>query len=255
MPLTFPSHAAAVVPLKLWRPRWFDGVALVVGSAVPDLPFAFEPWVTVRAHLWWSLVWFCVPATVLGSLVLRRAAPVVAAHLPGWGRHYGVLGRVRHRWWVTASSAYVGALSHRLWDMVTHRSLDQGRVRFEWLSLAGPFGVPVHTYAHLGSTAVGGLAVAWCAVLIGRRSLLPRWHGPLRPADLWPGPDAARPGVFWGVACAVTGLLAVGSVLLPGWPSLAVVGVRWILSAVLGALAGVLAVWAAVRWARDRRLA
>ena len=36
MPATFPSHAAAVLPLKLWRPRWFDGVALVVGSMAPD---------------------------------------------------------------------------------------------------------------------------------------------------------------------------------------------------------------------------
>ncbi|MFF5265545.1 DUF4184 family protein [Actinomadura viridis] len=40
VPLTFPSHAAAVMPLKFWRPRWFDGVALVVGSTAPDLPFA-----------------------------------------------------------------------------------------------------------------------------------------------------------------------------------------------------------------------
>jgi hypothetical protein len=38
MPLTFPSHAAAVVPLKLWRRRWFDGVALVIGSAAPNFP-------------------------------------------------------------------------------------------------------------------------------------------------------------------------------------------------------------------------
>ncbi|WP_367319789.1 DUF4184 family protein [Streptomyces sp. HUAS ZL42] len=40
MPLTFPSHAAAVMPLKIRRPHWFDGVALVVGSTVPDLPYA-----------------------------------------------------------------------------------------------------------------------------------------------------------------------------------------------------------------------
>ncbi|WP_412540739.1 DUF4184 family protein [Longispora sp. K20-0274] len=235
MPLTFPSHAAAAVPLKMWRPRWFDGVALVVGSAVPDLPFAFDPWFTVRTHTWWGLVWFCVPMTLLGTAILRSAAPTVAAHLPGWGREYGVLGRVRHRWWVTVASAYLGALSHRLWDMVTHESIDQGRVRFAWLSLAGPGGVPVHTYAHLGSTVLGALGVAWCAVLIGRRGLLVRWHGPVAP-----GP--ARAVLFWGTTGAVTGLLAVVSVLLPGWPSFAVIGVRWIASVALGVLAGVLAV-------------
>lgn len=35
VPLTFPSHAAAVMPLKPARPRWFDGVALVAGSTAP----------------------------------------------------------------------------------------------------------------------------------------------------------------------------------------------------------------------------
>jgi len=43
VPLTFPSHAAAIAPLKLWRPRWFDGVALVVGSAAPDFGYALQP--------------------------------------------------------------------------------------------------------------------------------------------------------------------------------------------------------------------
>jgi hypothetical protein len=31
VPMTFPTHPVAVLPLKLWRPRWFDGVALVLG--------------------------------------------------------------------------------------------------------------------------------------------------------------------------------------------------------------------------------
>jgi hypothetical protein len=38
MPLTFPSHALAVLPLKIRWPCYFDGVALVVGSAVPVCP-------------------------------------------------------------------------------------------------------------------------------------------------------------------------------------------------------------------------
>ena len=46
MPLTFPSHAAAVLPLKLWRPVRLDGVALVIGSTTPDLPYALSPWIT-----------------------------------------------------------------------------------------------------------------------------------------------------------------------------------------------------------------
>lgn len=40
MPMTFPSYAAAVLPFKFARRRWFDGVALVIGSAAPDMPYS-----------------------------------------------------------------------------------------------------------------------------------------------------------------------------------------------------------------------
>ena len=42
MPLTLPTHPLAVAPLKLWRPRWFDGVALTLGAIAPDVPFALD---------------------------------------------------------------------------------------------------------------------------------------------------------------------------------------------------------------------
>lgn len=41
MPLTFPSHLAPVLPLKLWRPHWFDGVALATGAVAPDVGYLF----------------------------------------------------------------------------------------------------------------------------------------------------------------------------------------------------------------------
>src|SRR5439155_2163465 len=130
VPLTFPSHAGVVVPLKLWRPRWFDGVALVLGSTAPDLPYAIHRYAEIRAHTWWGLVWFCVPVTMLGCVAVRWAVAVTAAHLPMGGplrlRDYGGLRDVRHPLLVTAFSAWLGALSHRLWDVVTHASIDQG---------------------------------------------------------------------------------------------------------------------------------
>jgi len=34
-----PSHQAPVIPLKRWRPHWFSGLALVLGTLAPDLVF------------------------------------------------------------------------------------------------------------------------------------------------------------------------------------------------------------------------
>ena len=68
MPATFPSHAAAVLPLKLWRPEHFDGVALVIGSAAPDLLYAMgrcRPPYTF-GHTWWGAL-ASVPATMLAT--------------------------------------------------------------------------------------------------------------------------------------------------------------------------------------------
>ncbi|MBG6092789.1 DUF4184 family protein [Actinomadura viridis] len=120
MPLTFPSHAAAVMPLKFWRPRWFDGVALVVGSTAPDLPFAVGAPLPTYGHTWAGLLLWGVPLSIVAALLIRRPAPVAAAHLPGWWRDYGVLGQVRHRWYNTVLSAWSGTVTHRLWDEVTH---------------------------------------------------------------------------------------------------------------------------------------
>jgi hypothetical protein len=197
VPLTFPSHAAVVLPLKLWRRRWFDGVALVIGSAAPDMPYALDPYLHLRAHTWWGLVWFCVPVTLLLAALTRRAAPAVVAHLPSHRRlrDYAALSARPHRWWVSVSSAYLGALSHRLWDMVTHASIDRGTVRIAWLSTEVA-GQPWWRVLHYGSTVVGAAAVVVLVVHIGRTKWL---TADGRVAHV-PSP---RPMWFWGAAVAV----------------------------------------------------
>src|SRR5436305_1376565 len=39
MPFTFPSHAAAAIPLHRLAPRWLHPAALVVGTCAPDLAY------------------------------------------------------------------------------------------------------------------------------------------------------------------------------------------------------------------------
>jgi hypothetical protein len=98
MPATFPAHPAAVLSLKLWRPAWFDGVALTLGSMAPDLaytldgswlerPFPGIPPLWQLAHsLPWFLAW-ALPVTLLLCALIRFSAPSLAAHLPALSTH------------------------------------------------------------------------------------------------------------------------------------------------------------------------
>src|SRR4051812_5174416 len=133
MPATVPTHPLAVLPLKFWRPDRFDGLALVIGAAAPDVAYAADGYgLTIHSHAWHAPLWWGVPVTLLGVRVLRWMAPTVAVHLPEGGpfalREYGTLGPVRHRWWITVLSAVLGAVSHIGWDAFTHPTVDTGVV-------------------------------------------------------------------------------------------------------------------------------
>jgi hypothetical protein len=222
MPSTLPSHPAAVLGLKLWRPRIFDGVALTAGAASPDVAYLIDgsglP-VWPFSHQWIGLVGWCLPVSVVLVLVLRAAAPTVATHLPAGGflalRDYGALGRVRHPWWVTAWSAVLGGASHLALDDVSNRAVALD-VALEVLGMVAAVGLAFH---------------------IGRRRLIRRWHGP-------PAPVVRRPRLFWGVAALVAGPGAAGVLFLPAALLIHTTGVRLIAVAALALLAGALAVTA-----------
>jgi hypothetical protein len=214
VPLTFPNHQAVVLPLKLWRPRWFDGVALCTGAAAPDVSYGFDGLgVTIRSHEPLAVFWWCLPVALLGAWLIRLAAPVVAAHLPVGGtlhlRDYAALRRNPHPWWITVTSALVGAVSHLLADLLE--------------LLGGPY---------LEATmAIALLAAAYAiARRIGRDRLLIRWNG--TPAV---GPRRMR--AYWATATVVTAALLIAVPLLPGAPIRAVWGVRVIEAVALGQLA------------------
>ncbi|GIH07585.1 hypothetical protein Rhe02_56520 [Rhizocola hellebori] len=206
MPLTFPSHAAAVLPLKRWRPAWFDGVALVIGSASPDLAYALDgsglP-VYPLSHQWPGLVLFCLPVTLLACVLVRWAAPGVAAHLPGRLTAYGILGCSRPPLLVTATSAIIGAASHLIWD-----------------SLAiGPFDLP--------STAIGGAVALYFLLRYPPTTDTPTPH------------RAARaPVVFWPVAAAVAGAGIALAMRLPAAFLAHTTGARVLIALAAGMLAG-----------------
>ena len=87
MPFTYFAHQAFVLPLKLARPRWFDGTALCIGSMAPDfayafemLPFAFESHTIISQFTWTLPVgimrasWVVAAVLALATLRARRYA-------------------------------------------------------------------------------------------------------------------------------------------------------------------------------------
>ena len=240
MPLTFPSHAAAVLPLKLWRPDRFDGVALVIGSTLPDLPYAVSPYVHLDAHQWPALFWFCLPVGMVAAVLTRRAGPAVAAHLPRGGSwnwpDYGTIGRNRHRWYVTAGCVLLGALTHLAWDMFTHPRAGRWLPPLDTVAFAG---LPWWHVLQFASSALGAVAAVAMVWQIGRRRLLVR-HGP-------PAPFPTRPRVFWwtAVGCWVVGIAA--QPLLAGHLHVNILGVRLLLVAAIGLVVAAAAVGAAGR--------
>ncbi|SCL36750.1 protein of unknown function [Micromonospora rhizosphaerae] len=249
MPLTFPSHLAPVLPLKLWRPRWFDGVALATGAVSPDVGYlftgtGFDP--GLRTHTLGGLLWWCLPVALAYAWIVRRVVAGIAVHLPGqrafaW-RDHAALGGVRHPWPVTAASALIGAASHVAWDRVTHTD--------GWLRLLGieDFHVATGFYwwsvSDVLSTVVGAAVVVGLALRAARRHEI--FDG-VRP----PAPPA-RPMLFWGVALAVS---VAGAAVLPGLPYATLPapgGVRLLHLAALALIAGA---GAAGGLATDRRAA
>lgn len=221
-----------MLPLKLRFPRRFDGVALVIGSAAPDIGYVLAGIAEPSAHAWHSLLWFHLPVVVGLTWVVRWAAPAVAAHLPGILRDYAVLGTVRHPVVVTAYSGLLGALTHQVWDAITHPymlflSPSSYLPAMHAIAFAG---LPWWRVVHLLSEVVGVVVTVAVIVHIGRRRLLLAWHGPANAPK-------TRPLAFWPVAGLGGAGLAIASTQLPGndigiW----VVGARWFGAAVLGLL-------------------
>ncbi|PWU50022.1 DUF4184 domain-containing protein [Micromonospora globispora] len=215
MPLTFPSHLAPVLPMKLWRPRWFDGVALATGAVAPDVGYLFagtrlDP--GSDTHTLAGLLWCCLPVALGYAWLVRRTVAGIAVHLPGdrlfgW-RRYAALRGVRHPWPITVCSALLGATSHLGWDWLTHTD--------RWLRLFGiqdfyaATGIHWWSFSDLLSTVVGAAVVVGLAVRAGRRRE--------RVDGVPPSAPSARPALFWGVALAVT---AVGVAVLAGLPAAA----------------------------------
>ncbi|MFC0504795.1 DUF4184 family protein [Micromonospora costi] len=233
MPLTFPSHLAAVLPLALWRPRWFDGVALASGAVAPDVAYLTTGtrFQITGTHTVAGLLWWCLPVALGYAWLVRRCAGLVIPYLPGLGRFrwpaHAISRAGPHRWWITAGSALLGAASHVAWDRATHTDGWLRALGIDWYASTG-----LHwwTVSDLTSTVVGGVVAVDLMRRLARRA---------RVVDE-PAPPV-RPAVFRRVA----GLTVVaGAALLPFLPAARLTGATGVrllhvvaLAVLLGALA------------------
>ena len=195
MPLTFPSHQGLILPLARRWPRRFDALALCAGAAMPDVVDAIFG--LFRGHLGqtyghtlagmflfsWPggllLTWLLVMTAAYLSKRIDRARRIQSA-LAGLAyspaQNAGTPGaRVsRSRLVFLSLSIWVGALSHLLFDFVSHGNclwlyplLGNSRIFPEWW-YASWFEIPVpfyeetypfgpHLVVWIGLTVVGAL--------------------------------------------------------------------------------------------------
>jgi hypothetical protein len=188
MPATLLSHQALVLPLKLRWPHRFSGLALCIGSMVPDLEFIgrmADDW--IFSHTLTAQLWFTPPVTLL--LVWLLAEVMLPALLPlvrdvQWLRLHDLAAlrapRGVREWTVAACSALIGGVSHVLLDAITHGNHSGWLVPFlPALRTLVPHvsgRVPLHDALQFWLTLVFGAAslAMWRTIVTQR--LLWRWR-------------------------------------------------------------------------------
>jgi hypothetical protein len=222
MPWMAPSHPAPLLPLKLWKPTAFSGLALCLGAAVPDLEFVLAiKQDSVLSHTLVGQLLFTVPIVLvlhalLTAVVLPWLVPLFTFGAP-W--HFEDLARVRQarttgEWVRVAVSGFIGGLSHLLLDGFTHGSATGWGVH-RWPIFATPIplplgSVPFYDCLHVTLTVVLGSYGIWQAAHMGRRRLLADWYPNRESATREATPSERRGALGYFAACALLGF-AVGA--------------------------------------------
>jgi hypothetical protein len=223
MPWLVPSHQALVLPLKRWRPAWFSGLALVLGSLAPDLVFILrlDENGSRVSHTLAGQLFLTVPMVfALHALVTALVLPWLLPHLPGEGPlHLHALARSRPARDAgavlrVAFSGLVGGLTHVFLDGFTHGNhagwavalLPALRARV----LPPPGEMPLHDLLQVLLTIVLGAAALGEWRRYARR-LAPPGPGAAAAWEVRLAPEPARRAVQRALAAAVL----AGAVLAP----------------------------------------
>jgi hypothetical protein len=197
LPYPLLAHQALVLPLKMWRPNYFNGTALVIGSIAPDLQ---NFWSTGAAaidfgHTFEGQFTFCLPLTigVVAVIGYLRLGEVIASR---FGRRFA--------WLSTAAtditrpsgleravmSAFAGSFSHIAFDALTHEAIP-ARAHYHVHDIT----FSMHSIAQAVASVVGALIALACLRKIASQ----------RPSEV----PARRPGA-WALALGAFAGAAVG---------------------------------------------
>jgi hypothetical protein len=225
VPFTFLAHQAPILPAfgSGRRPlRWkVDGVALVVGSAMPDLLYVFSGTsLAFNTHAFLTLWWTSIPISVVVAIAFRRVvAGPLSVHLPQDELHlrdYGTVAVRRPSLLSTLLCAAIGAYTHVLLDEPTHADtwLAAHWSPLRWVVFTyGGHGYHVTSVLQYGLSVVLGCVTVWWLWWSGRRRLL--LADGARPPSY--GSTATSARRLWG--CTAVGVV-VGIALLVTTPHL-----------------------------------
>lgn len=176
MPFTF-SHPAIVLPLTKARLQ-LSATGLIVGSIIPD----FEYFIRMRdrsrySHTLAGIFWLDIPLALLVCfiyhLVVRNS---LFDNLPSflkdrfslyksfdWSRYF------RKNWAIVLASIIIGAVSHILWDGVTHNTMFYvNQADLSTMMKIGTINLAGYKFLQLASTIGGGLAVLYSIFALRR---------------------------------------------------------------------------------------
>ena len=189
MPWIAPSHQAPALSLKLWKPLWFSGLGLCIGSMAPDLEFILrldDEWIvshTLAAQVYFTAPLVLVLYALAVGLVLPWLLPLLPKGAPLYAEELAALRLPRslREWVVVATSGSLGGLTHVLLDSVSHGNHSGWLVPFFpilRLLVPMPMGsVPLYDALHVTLTVVLGLLALGTWQRIARERLLWRWRG------------------------------------------------------------------------------
>jgi hypothetical protein len=204
MPITVPAHQLLVLPLLGRRSSPLPGVALLVGTVLPDLAFIVGGYgLNERSHLGYGPVMMAPLGVMLYVWAEALVLPALRAALPSRARSLCTsrgLVTTPAGWACAIGAVVLGAYSHLLFDGFTHAR--------SWPA--------VDLYPRLVASAlqyvasvVGSVIVVIWAIRRMRTALpdpaAPRWRGGLRALGI-----TTLVGATVGLAIGVAAL---------GWPA------------------------------------